>query len=656
MRKPRRNHSAAFKARVALEAIRGEKTVAEIAARHPVHPNQVTTWKTQALENLTKSFGGTALADDGKEQIKELHEKIGQLTMERDFLSNALGKLSRSNVYYVPRPLSERDLALMRRIDELHLQWPFYGSRKLTIELTNEGFTVGRRHVRTLLQRMGIEASDRKPRTRLAARGAYVYPYLLGGLVIERANQVWSADITYLPMAHGFQYLVVILDVANRKMLAWRLSNTMTADFCVEALEDALRRYGPPEIFNTDQGAQFTGDEWLGTLKAAGSTTCSSSGCGAASSTKKSTCTPTRTAARLEPASRSTSSSTTLGARISRTTIGRRMRCTSPTRQRRCRKRHEPRCREIPGASAGFAHKNTDRLTTRDHQPLRPIHLIPDGNLSEDREATAHLALPAAARAGVDLNTQDALEALRPAHRHVARSDRLVSGLIRTLPFATHAPMRRRHQGAQLAVRRKYPVVSRQVHPRWRHPCGQAGHQIQRLQHDVCRAIAIRSLQWVAHRARCTQRQSFLGHRRPAHVAAQPFELGALMGRDVEAGVRREPAGVGCAAMIAPLTLILPGSHDLQREQLLPVAWTDCDPVADEVADQIIQRTAFPCVTSQAFSRSRSMRPRCSSTLPMRAAICCISAASSVAVGADTCRNTGGASSTGRYTPSKKIM
>jgi putative transposase len=178
--------------------------------------------------------------------------------------------LSRSNVYYVPRPLSERDLALMRRIDELHLQWPFYGSRKLTIELKNEGFTAGRRHVRTLMQRMGIEASYRKPRTSLAARGAYVYPYLLGGLAIERPNQVWSADITYLPMAHGFQYLVAILDVASRKVLAWRLSNTMTADFCVEALEEALTRHGPPEIFNTDQGAQFTSDEWLDTLKAAG--------------------------------------------------------------------------------------------------------------------------------------------------------------------------------------------------------------------------------------------------------------------------------------------------------------------------------------------------------------------------------------------------
>jgi len=116
----------------------------------------------------------------------------------------------------------------------------------------------------------GIEASYRKPRTSLAARGAQVYPYLLGGLAIERPNQVWSADITYLPMAHGFQYLVAVLDVASRKVLAWRLSNTMTADFCVEALEEALERYGAPEIFNTDQGSQFTSEAWLAPLKDAG--------------------------------------------------------------------------------------------------------------------------------------------------------------------------------------------------------------------------------------------------------------------------------------------------------------------------------------------------------------------------------------------------
>lgn len=178
--------------------------------------------------------------------------------------------LSRSSVYYTPRPLPERDLQLMRRIDELHLELPFYGSRKLTRELQKEGHDVGRRHVTTLMRRMGIEAIYRKPRTSIPARGSMIYPYLLSGLAIERPNQVWASDITYLPMAHGFMYLVAILDVASRKVLAFRLSNTLTADFCVEALEEALARFGRPEIFNTDQGSQFTGDEWTKTLKDAG--------------------------------------------------------------------------------------------------------------------------------------------------------------------------------------------------------------------------------------------------------------------------------------------------------------------------------------------------------------------------------------------------
>jgi putative transposase len=178
--------------------------------------------------------------------------------------------LSRSSVYYTPRPLPERDLRLMRRIDELHLELPFYGSRKLTRELQKEGHEVGRRHVTTLMRRMGIEAIYRKPRTSIPARGATIYPYLLGNLAIERPGQVWASDITYLPMAHGFMYLVAILDVYSRKVLAWRLSNTLTADFCVEALEEALAKFGRPEIFNTDQGSQFTGDDWTKTLKDAG--------------------------------------------------------------------------------------------------------------------------------------------------------------------------------------------------------------------------------------------------------------------------------------------------------------------------------------------------------------------------------------------------
>jgi putative transposase len=178
--------------------------------------------------------------------------------------------LSRSSVYYEPRAISDRDLVLMRRLDELHLQWPFYGSRKLAAQLQREGQEVGRRHVTTLMRRMGIEAMYRRPRTSIPARGAAIYPYLLSGLTVDRANQVWSSDITYLPMAHGFMYLVAILDVASRKVLAFRLSNTLTADFCVEALEEAISRFGRPEIFNTDQGSQFTSDEWIKVLEDAG--------------------------------------------------------------------------------------------------------------------------------------------------------------------------------------------------------------------------------------------------------------------------------------------------------------------------------------------------------------------------------------------------
>jgi putative transposase len=178
--------------------------------------------------------------------------------------------LSRSSVYYTPRPLSDRDLGLMRRIDELHLQLPFYGSRKLTRELRKEGHDVGRQHVVTLMRRMGIEAIYRRPRTSIPAREATIRPYLLGNLAINRPNQVWASDITYLPMAHGFLYLVAILDVASRKVLAFRLSNTLSADFCVEALEEALAKFGAPEIFNTDQGSQFTSDEWIKVLDDAG--------------------------------------------------------------------------------------------------------------------------------------------------------------------------------------------------------------------------------------------------------------------------------------------------------------------------------------------------------------------------------------------------
>jgi putative transposase len=180
-------------------------------------------------------------------------ERDGEVSVKRQA---QLLDLSRSSVYYVARGLPERDLRLMRILDELHLKWPFYGARKLTRELQNQGHEVGRRHVTTLMRRMGMETIYRKPRTSIPAPLSAIYPYLLTGLKIERPNHVWAADLTYLPMAHGFQYLVAIIDVGSRKTLSWRVSNTMTPDFCVEALQEALGKYGKPEIFNTDQGSQ----------------------------------------------------------------------------------------------------------------------------------------------------------------------------------------------------------------------------------------------------------------------------------------------------------------------------------------------------------------------------------------------------------------
>lgn len=170
--------------------------------------------------------------------------------------------LSRSSVYYQPVPLSARDETLMPLIDRLHLEYPFMGSRQLRRQLKGLGHKVGRRHVSTLMKRMGIEALYRRPRTTKPAPGHRVYPYRLRGLTIDRPNQVWALDITYLPMKRGFVYFVAVMDWASRRILSWRLSNTMTADFCVEALSEALDRYGTPEIINTDQGSQFTSQEF----------------------------------------------------------------------------------------------------------------------------------------------------------------------------------------------------------------------------------------------------------------------------------------------------------------------------------------------------------------------------------------------------------
>ncbi|WP_200959537.1 IS3 family transposase [Rhizobium sp. Root1203] len=283
-RRPRRNHSPAFKAKVALAAIRGEQTLVELSQQFDVHANQIKQWKDQLLEGATGVFGDETKAEPTGPtvDVKTLHAKIGELTLENGFFircarqggiagrkemidrehklsvarqAKLLG-FSRGSVYYLPRPVSDGDLALMRRIDELHLDYPFAGSRMLQGLLRGEGLETGRLHVATLMKKMGIEAIYRRPNTSKPAPGHKIYPYLLRKLAVTRPNQVWAMDLTYIPMARGF-------------VLSWRLSITMEAAFCIEAVEEALARYGKPDIFNTDQGSQFTSMDFTAVLKKA---------------------------------------------------------------------------------------------------------------------------------------------------------------------------------------------------------------------------------------------------------------------------------------------------------------------------------------------------------------------------------------------------
>lgn len=175
--------------------------------------------------------------------------------------------MARSSVYYQPAPVDESDLELMARIDQIHTGLPFLGSRRISDMLRDDGLIVNRKRVQRLMRIMGITALYPKKRTSTPHRGHKVYPYLLRGLSIDRPGQVWCADITYIPMSHGFMYLVAVMDWHSRKVLSWRLSNTMEDTFCVAALKEALDAFGVPEIFNTDQGSQFTGTEFTGVLK-----------------------------------------------------------------------------------------------------------------------------------------------------------------------------------------------------------------------------------------------------------------------------------------------------------------------------------------------------------------------------------------------------
>lgn len=174
--------------------------------------------------------------------------------------------ISRGSVYYKPRSVSPADLAIMRRIDELHLEYPFAGSRMMRDFLNRAGVSIGRRHVAALMKRMGLEALYRRPNTSKPAPGHKIYPYLLRGVKVEKPNQVWATDITYIPMARGFVYLVAVIDWFTRRVLSHRVSITMEAGFCVEALEEALAKHGKPEIFNSDQGSQFSSEAFTGVL------------------------------------------------------------------------------------------------------------------------------------------------------------------------------------------------------------------------------------------------------------------------------------------------------------------------------------------------------------------------------------------------------
>ncbi|AWA98194.1 MULTISPECIES: IS3 family transposase [Vibrio] len=289
MTRKRRNHSPEFKAKVALAAAKGDKTVAELAQKYNLHANQISTWKKELLENAAMIFASESqLSKDNTEEVDRLHAKIGQLTMENGFfgqsarsLDRAQRKLSlvkstplpikrqcellniaRSTAYYQPIGLSVEEIELRRIIDEIHLQYPFMGSRRIRTELAKKGHNVNRKRVIRIMRDMGIGAIYPKPKTTLANKAHKVYPYLLRNVEVTYPNQAWAIDITYIPMAKGFLYLVAIIDWYSRKVLSWRLSNTMDTSFCIEALEEALKHYGPPDIFNSDQGSQFTSSEF----------------------------------------------------------------------------------------------------------------------------------------------------------------------------------------------------------------------------------------------------------------------------------------------------------------------------------------------------------------------------------------------------------
>ena len=285
----RKQHSPQFKARVVIEAIRGEKTLSQLGSQFKVHPIQIAKWRKAALEQMPELFvdGRTRKPSSGEADNNALYEEIGRLKVELDWLKKKVGDLralverrnsdlsirrqcellgvNRSGLYYEPVGENEENLRLMRLLDEQYTRTPFYGSRKMTEWLAIQGHEVNRKRVSRLMDLLGIEAVYPKPKLSQPGDGHRIYPYLLRDTTVDRVNQVWSTDITYIRMAQGFLYLVAVMDWFSRFVLSWSLSLTMEVEFCVEALKRALRR-GRPEIFNSDQGSQFTSEKFTGKL------------------------------------------------------------------------------------------------------------------------------------------------------------------------------------------------------------------------------------------------------------------------------------------------------------------------------------------------------------------------------------------------------
>jgi putative transposase len=276
MKRTRKQHNAGFKAKVALAAVNGERTIVELASEFGVHPNQIYNWKKRLLDGTASVFEGGSAAEGvaSKAQVDLLYRQIGQLKVEKRFFGTKARQMSRaerralverkapalpvsqqcrllavsrSSIYRKPAEVSEQDRAIMALIDRQYLARPYYGSRRMAAWLATQGHLVNRKRVRRLMRLMGLVAIYQRPNTSKPAAPHKVYPYLLGGIAIERVNQVWCADVTYIPMAKGFLYLVVIMDWVSRAVLAWRLSNTLGAEFLCRSARRSARALRPAQ-------------------------------------------------------------------------------------------------------------------------------------------------------------------------------------------------------------------------------------------------------------------------------------------------------------------------------------------------------------------------------------------------------------------------